>query len=668
MPVADLTTPERERSISLRAILLGLVSVIVMCWLANYQLHVTRSSQLTISNFPLCALMVFVVWLVINSLLRTLAPKLALKPGELLTIMIMTWAAGMMPARGWSARLIGDLCAVQHFASPENRWEELLGRLLPPWLFPELMGSSARTQAGNWFATGVPEGQQIPWRAWAVPLFWWGTVALATLGAAFAITVIFHRQWVTYERLSFPLVTVPMTLVEVHPGERISTIFKQRLFWIGFAVVVVPLFWNLGGYLYHAWPKIHIYRNYWSIRRIVITGFPHIAFRIMPLVIGFLYLCNLDLLFSLWIFYLVGWLEAGIVDTLGFSAGKVGQKLNGLALVSTHNYGGMVFLVIWSIWVARRHLQAVWQAAVSRHRVEDNPGGVMSYRAALVLLALSGIFLVFFAMRMGMSLPVAISALLLIFVVFFVVAKYMAATGMAYFTPPTMANGQLLESLIGSSWMSPNSVVGLGLLHGGTFGGYQRVFGYTMMPHALKVGQESSRGGKRLIWALVLAVVVGAAFSIWYTLYLGYNHAALKMDETSLVNNPQTEINAIARRVDAVQKGEGLPPDVEKIGAWGVGFLATGVLTVLYGRFSWWKLHPVGLAFSASNAGTFYWFSIFLVWFAKVIILKFGGVRLYEKAKPFFVGLIVGYVFAMLVSYGVHEFFPGHFYQVAHDA
>ena len=52
----------------------------------------------------------------------------------------------------------------------------------------------------------------------------------------------------------------------------------------------------------------------------------------------------------------------------------------------------------------------------------------------------------------------------------------------------------------------------------------------------------------------------------------------------------------------------------------------------------------------------------------KALILKFGGVRTFEKAKPFFIGLIIGYVFALMVSYGVHEFFREQLYQVYHDA
>ncbi len=664
MPLEQTDT---GNTVTLRAVLLGLVSVVCMCWLVDYELHVAGPSVMTLANFPICALLMFVGWVIVNSLLRLLMPTRVLRPAELLTIMVMCWAAGMMAGRGWSGYLTGLLSSMQHFASPENRWEELLGKLLPPWLFPEPMGDAARTEAGNWFYTGLPEGQLIPWKVWVLPVFWWSTAAVAVLGMTLSVTVIFHRQWVTYERLSFPLATVPMMLVEVRPGERVAPIFKNRLFWIGFAVVAGPLIWNLGGYLFHGWPKLGIYKTAWQLRRYIIRGFPFTAFRIMPPVIGFLYLCNLDLLFSLWFFWLLGWLEAGFADTLGFTVGKVGQKLNGGQLVATHNYGALVFLVVWSFWIARRHLQTVWQAAVSRDRPADNPGGVMSYRAALITLVLSLVFLGFFAVHMGMSVMVAIPALLFIFVAFFVVAKYMAATGMAYITPPSFVSGQLLESLVGSSWWSQHSVVGVGLLHSHAFGAGARVFGFGMMPHALKVGEQFQRGPKRIVMAAILAIVVGALFSIWNTLRVAYNHAGLKMNYYTMQKSPTREIEAIATRVRAVRSDEGLPPDVEKIAAWGAGFTGAWLLSFLHTRFSWWGLHPVGLAFSASGAATHYWFSIFIVWFAKLLILKWGGVRLYEKAKPFFIGLIVGYVVALMVCYGVDELFPGRWFPTVHD-
>jgi len=666
VPTNALTQPARP-GITLRAVLLGLVSVVGMCWLATYQLHVTGSSVMTLSNFPVCALIVFVFWLLVNGVVRAVAPRRALTAGEILTILVMAWAAGMMPGRGWSGRMVGNLAAFQHYASPENRWDEILGPLLPRWLVPETTASSAMTQAGHWFYTGAPEGAPWPWTAWAVPLVWWSLAALAMLCVAISISVIFHRQWVVNERLNFPLVGVTIALADVKPGQRVSPIFRSKAFWLGFVVVFGPLFWNLGGYLSPGWPKFSIYKSAWEIRQEILPGFPWISFRIMPLVIGFLYLCNLKLLFSLWFFWLLGWIEAGVSNNFGLAVGQVGQKLSGPLLVSSHNYGALIFLVLWSIWVARRHLRSVWRSAWSRHRIQDNPGGVMSYRTALVLLGLALTFLVSFFLRIGMTLGVAIPALCLILVAFFLMAKYMAATGLAYILPPSLEAGGLMESLVGNAWMTPRSAVGLGLVHGGAFGASPRVYGFGMMPHALKIGDEARLGRRRLLPALALALLVAAAFSTWHTLHLGYSYAALRMDNYTLKQEPQRETEIMARRVDAIQNHRGLPADIEKIGAWGVGFVGAGVLMFLTARLTAWPLHPIGLAFSGSEAVTKYWLCILIVWFSKLIILKTGGVQRYEKAKPFFIGLVVGYVFVLMLSYAVHEFFPGQWYQIVHD-
>ena len=36
------------------------------------------------------------------------------------------------------------------------------------------------------------------------------------------------------------------------------------------------------------------------------------------------------------------------------------------------------------------------------------------------------------------------------------------------------------------------------------------------------------------------------------------------------------------------------------------------------------------------------WFSIMIGWLLKVLIVRFGGSSLYQSAKPFFLGLILG--------------------------
>jgi hypothetical protein len=73
-----------------------------------------------------------------------------------------------------------------------------------------------------------------------------------------------------------------------------------------------------------------------------------------------------------------------------------------------------------------------------------------------------------------------------------------------------------------------------------------------------------------------------------------------------------------------------------------IGFGIVTFLEVAALRVAWWPILPIG--FIASN-GAFIqnaWLSIFVGWLAKVLIVRFGGADLFNKARPFFVGLIFG--------------------------
>ncbi|MBM3212063.1 hypothetical protein FJZ33_07580 [Candidatus Poribacteria bacterium] len=59
-------------------------------------------------------------------------------------------------------------------------------------------------------------------------------------------------------------------------------------------------------------------------------------------------------------------------------------------------------------------------------------------------------------------------------------------------------------------------------------------------------------------------------------------------------------------------------------------------------KFFWWPFHPAGYAVSSSWSMNVFWFSIFLSFFIKWIILKSGGIKLHRQAIPFFLGLILG--------------------------
>jgi uncharacterized protein DUF6784 len=67
------------------------------------------------------------------------------------------------------------------------------------------------------------------------------------------------------------------------------------------------------------------------------------------------------------------------------------------------------------------------------------------------------------------------------------------------------------------------------------------------------------------------------------------------------------------------------------------------VLMVIFrARLVWWPLSPIGLAMASTYAMDRIYFSVFVGWVIKVVIVRFGGLRLYRRAVPFFLGMLLG--------------------------
>ncbi|MFQ6132836.1 MAG: DUF6784 domain-containing protein, partial [Armatimonadota bacterium] len=77
------------------------------------------------------------------------------------------------------------------------------------------------------------------------------------------------------------------------------------------------------------------------------------------------------------------------------------------------------------------------------------------------------------------------------------------------------------------------------------------------------------------------------------------------------------------------------------------------LLTGMRWRFGWWRLHPVGYAASTIWATNFMWFSMLVGSALNFLILRYGGLRTYRRARPFFLGLILGDFLMMAVWFVV---------------
>jgi hypothetical protein len=59
--------------------------------------------------------------------------------------------------------------------------------------------------------------------------------------------------------------------------------------------------------------------------------------------------------------------------------------------------------------------------------------------------------------------------------------------------------------------------------------------------------------------------------------------------------------------------------------------------------------------------------AIFVAWAAKSLIMRFGGIDLYRRATPFFIGLILGLFLGVGLSFLIDALcFPGRGHPILH--
>ena len=585
-----------------------------------------------LSQYPMMALMPFILWIFLNVVLKKIWPWVALTRGELLTVFSVTWIVGVLPMWGWGDYWVAILSAPSFQATPENNWETLFLGYLPWNAFPE---PSARVLDTFWL--GLPDGAPLPWDAWAPALAQWAGATVAMVMFGLCLIIIFQRQWVEFERLSFPLAQMPLDLTRGFDGPRgMPDLFYSRLFWIGFGVIFLPLLYNMGTYFSPGLPIIEIYQKQYQL--VLPQPFPTLVFRVLPIILALTYLCPLDILGSLVIFYLLAVVKMGVMDHLGFTVGSGGQQMVSIDILDLESYGAILFIAFWSVFLARRHLRDVWQHVRNGIGPRDD---VRRYRMAVAGLVVSAAYVVSFGMSLGASLPLAIGTFLLMTMTFFVTVKLIAATGFTYLMP-SWANAKgafFMTELIGSSNLSTQNVVAFKLFTSNAFFGNMRLPAWPAITHHMKVFPIGAQPGK-VVAVVLIPFTVGCLVAAWNSIEVAYEqggaihllYAFNVYDQlTNLLNHPRVL-------------------DMGKWFVWLFGITEAGVLAFLRARFHWWPINPIGLAFQYATGPTTYWFSLFLVWLVKLTLLRFGGVVAYQAGKPFFYGLGMAYVLAVMIS------------------
>jgi hypothetical protein len=142
---------------------------------------------------------------------------------------------------------------------------------------------------------------------------------------------------------------------------------------------------------------------------------------------------------------------------------------------------------------------------------------------------------------------------------------------------------------------------------------------------------------RKLLAVFVVAVLVAMVAAAVAHLYLPYRRGAITMYSYVYWGNCLQffrENEPLIAHEDSVRP---LAPICT-----GAGVIITALLAFLRIRFWWWPLHPLGYALCNSWTTDVFWFPLFVAWLVKALIVRYGGLPLYTRARPFFLGLIFG--------------------------
>ncbi len=540
----------------------------------------------------------------------------------------------------------------QYFATPEDNLEMLAEQTIPSWFVPK----------DKELIRQYYEGADGPYslKPWLLPLSLWTVFFMVLWGTLYCLTAILRRLWVEHEHLSFPLVTVPLYMAAVGTGRLRprKTIWTEPLMWIGFGISFLHF---LSIMLHATNPSFPTLGTHYDVGKLF-TEKPLDALRPLflfiynPTLTGLAYFAPQDLCFSMWFFFIFYFKPIALFYRIaGF------RQPSGFPFYWEQSAGAFVAIAIFFAWTHRRYLQKVLQAAWEGGWLPEEPrekawAEPMSYRLAVVGALCGFAFLCLWYIFAGMSWWIAVLffAQILLYAVIFTRGR--AETGVASTASyPFWQASRQIKSFLGSRPLNTDgsyrNLALLGSLIYLHFGDYPE--GMTYQIESLKLGEESRVKTSQMTGIILGMMLVGLVVHYFVFLNMAYTWGSNTLSGGTTAGGYGVSISRqewleVSRIVD----GNELKPDWNRNGWTIAAFVITWLLVFIRLRFPRSPFHPLGFVMTMSY-GYAYWGSYFLIWLIKGLILRLGGVRLYHRLAPIFVGLVMGQIFALAIVWQI---------------
>lgn len=625
---------EPVRGMTRRSIALGLaLSVVHTCWVIYEELTLMHIGAPTLFTLVQTVIGILFVLLILNSALKALRPRWVFSPPEIMVVFCMTTISAIV----CGSKLL-------HYLFPMALW---------PFYKPELSGGEATlAHLPGFFAPRDPEvvrrffvGGQEFWfffrpeilKPWLLPMAFWALFLFLLLWTMLCLSSMVRRQWCDQEKIGFPIIELPVMLAKEN---NIGSLFSNRLLLLGFALTSALLSMNYLSSLFPFMPGIPLAENDLGTRWITASPWNSVNPLLTvwwPYAIGLCYLIPLDVSFSCWFFFVLIRVLVVVATALGWRDEGSAHILTQFPYFGNLAEGAWLGMFVIVLWNARGFLRQHGRAIRHGEKIPGDDTEAIPYRVALVGAAGGFALLVILGLAAGMRLHVALLAFSLYFIAIVVMTRMYAQIALPLFCMAFFSFTSWTTNFVGTAGLNRAEANALT-----TFYWFDRTYEQLPMAHQLEslVFADRLRQSKRAMFRIILlSMTVGIVIGILTLLQIFYDRGAA----TARVGSDAVWLASVGWT--RLQTWTQNPKPIEGAALARTAASASIVLLLTHARTLWFgfPLHPVGYLFASSFALEWgMWNVIMATWLIKALVVRYGGLHLYRRSVPFFLGLALG--------------------------
>lgn len=610
-------TPEelKLKGFRFRAVLVGFL----LCVPAIYQVsNQINSNIFSLMTAPISALLAMIV---LNWPLRRFVPKLSFSQTDLIVIFSIVSVASAVGGE-WS--LFGQ--APGHAYPFHSKWNDTFKNIMTPampdWLvmkdFEKVKDIQGGGKGPEYVLTRVPDFFPI-WVGWA------GVVVTLCLGML-CINSLMRGAWCERERLTFPLIQLPVAMSEKGGG---GGMWKSQYMWIAFAVMFGINILNGLSYLYPNVPNIPTKDLFYidrAFKEPPLSNIGDFRISIYPFMAAIGLFIPSDLLFSLVVFFLLRKATHVILASQGIPQSTFSGTglLPGPPYFDEQTWGAVIAMFLGSLWVSKDYLKEVWADIRSGRKASD--GGV-PHRWAFVGFLVCYCVLVWYGLWGGLPMYYMIAYIGLFLMFSVVLTRIRAQLG-----PPThefafFGSNSIMHRFLGTRWISDKQAAFVSQ----TFLAMNRIYRNHPMPYqleAMKMGSQERVNQGKMFAAIAVATVIGFFLAQFFLLVRTYRTGSVAWTD------------ALPYLENIIRDRRG--PDTTGILMTIVGFGIVMGLDAIRFRFPGFPLHPAGYVLSMNYGVDYYWFGMLLALIIKNFVQRYYGLNGYGKLREVAFGILIG--------------------------